>query len=224
MEIKGKIKSFGTNVLGQWRNHGNHTAARNINTVYALYKLKQWPPGDFVSAFFVKRPTYKSGRTVDSIPMVLIGTSATAEQLKDWEADNKQHIFETIPIDEVPAWCQVDENDTESKGRVLPGTYAIKIDELVYEVETLKISFKDLAKKYNCTYTNVYAKYNRYKNRLAQGLVHTDNIRSLPMDIYTIHKQIVEENMSYQELAEEYKTSYQNVYNYYKRHKSKLIS
>ena len=80
------------------------------------------------------------------------------------------------------------------------------------------------AKKYNCTYTNVYAKYNRYKNRLAQGLVHTDNIRSLPMDIYTIHKQIVEENMSYQELAEEYKTSYQNVYNYYKRHKSKLIS
>lgn len=220
MEIKGKIRSFGTNVLGQWRNHGNHTAARNINTVYALFKLKQWPPGDFVSAFFVKRPTYKGGRTVDVVPMILIGTSATAEQLKDWEADNKQYIFETIPIDEVPNWCQPTE-DRKPGDKVMPGTYAIKIDELVYEVETLKIPFKELAVKYNCTYTNVYAKYSRYKKRLAEGLVHKDHKRSLPMDIHVIQDNM-NNGMSYQDLAVKYETSYQNVYNYYKRHKHKV--
>jgi Mor family transcriptional regulator len=103
----------------------------------------------------------------------------------------------------------------------MPGTYAIKIDELVYEVETLKIPFKELAVKYNCTYTNVYAKYSRYKKKLAKGEVHTDNKRSLPMDIHTMQHHM-DKGMSYQDLAVKYETSYQNVYNYYKRHRHKV--
>ena len=222
MEIKGKLKSFGANVLGQWRNYGNHTAARHINTVYAVYKIKTWPPGKFVSAFFLKRNAFRNGRITDTVPMVLIGTSATKKECADWTKDNLDNIFECIPITQVPSWVS-DGDDKHRNGRVDPGTYKIKIEELVYEVEVLKRSFADLAVQYECSYGNIYAKYTRHKKRLENGHASSrDNRSAKPMDINDIHYEREQLGKSWQQLAVEYETSYQNIYLFYKRHKSKL--
>ena len=211
MKLNGKLKTLGPNVLGMWRNYGNHTAAQHIKTVYGCMAIdKTVPPGEFVSLLYTNRSIIKKGRVTGNVPIILIGTSATHEECLEWYT--RQTVFEYKSGLDTPEWAGL------SLSQARTNNASIDNDELLYEVETLGRTFKELSEKYSTSYINVYTRYARHKARLAKGLAKRTCIE---MDYHTITEQIAE-GMTIKQLAEHYNTSYQNVYVRYKRMKAKF--
>jgi hypothetical protein len=205
----GKLKTLGHNVLGQWKNYGNHTAAQYIKTVYGCTAIdKTPPPGEFVSMFYTNRSLTSKGRVAGSIPIILVGTSASHEECLEWYT--RQTVFEYKTNLDTPEWARI------TIPEVKPSSI-IDNDELVYEVDTLKRSFKELGEQYGTSYINVYTRYTRHKKRLEKGLKIRECIE---MDYLTITEQLAS-GMTMKDLAEHYNTSYQNVYIRYKRMKAR---